>query len=50
MTEVRFYKGKQPVEVLMKSKGNWLVHDLLSDEIFTTVPRLLWKREKSVQK
>ena len=28
MSEVRYYKGKYEVEVLQKSKGNWLVKAL----------------------
>jgi len=46
MSEIRFYKGKVPVEILMKSKGNWLVHDLVSHRLFTTIPRLLWRKER----
>lgn len=48
MTEVRFYKGKEPVEVLKRSKKNWLVHSLVDNRLFTTVPRLLWYRERRV--
>lgn len=62
MTEVRWYKGKYRVEVLEKSKGNWLVKALefipsnttklvpktafCIDVKFTTVPRLLWRHPR----
>lgn len=61
MTENRFYKGKFKVEVLKKSKGNYLVKALEETEIpaghgwswtvrknerFVTIPRLLWKKPR----
>jgi len=58
MNEIRWYKGKYCVEVLKKSKGNWLVKALESVPIgkrgalsqegwkFTTVPRLLWRKPR----
>jgi hypothetical protein len=60
--EIRWYKGRYKVEVVLKSKGNWRVKALESVRItpfsfqppsfkevgeeFTTVPRLLWKHPK----
>ena len=53
MNEVRWYKGKIKVEILHRSKGNWLVKTL--EEFskwwpkgyeFTTVPRLLWRHPR----
>lgn len=61
MTEIRWYKGKYKVKVLLKSKGNWGVQALenipeLFDLVpyteetyacmFTTVPRLLWRHPR----
>lgn len=68
MKETRYYKGKYPVEVVKKSKGNWLVKALckiprisfkithmvtnesdyyiMEGELFTTVPRLLWRNPR----
>lgn len=54
MGEVRFYMGKTPVEILLKSKrgrrpGNYAVLDLIEGKVFTTVPRMLWKRERNAR-
>jgi hypothetical protein len=47
MTEIRYYKGKFKVEILLKSKGNWLVRSLEGvPQQFTTCPRLLWRKPR----
>lgn len=58
MNEVRYYKGKMPVEVLVKGKrqGNkgpltWRVkvigmEDWDMNAYFVTVPRLLWLKPR----
>jgi len=66
MSEIRYYKGKYRVEVLQKSKGNWMVQALefiptknkggiLTDWIcdldkFVTCPRLLWRKRRGANK
>jgi len=46
-TEIRFYKGKTPCEIITKSKKNYLVRTLTTPQKeFTTVPRLLWRKPK----
>lgn len=61
-SEIRWYKGKYKVEVILKSKGNWRVKALeqvcFGSNIspfpikmhvgyeFTTVPRLLWRKPR----
>jgi len=60
--EIRWYKGKYKVRVKLTSKSNWLIEVLepiplnpryVKDklcwrigDVFTTVPRLLWKHPK----
>ena len=46
MGEVRFLKGKNPVEVLVKSRLNWLVWDMVEEKWFTTSKRNCWRKEK----
>ena len=66
--EIRWYKGKYKVKVLLTSKGNWKVEALeeiplipstiefglgksiFEGETFVTVPRLLWKHPKEVER
>jgi hypothetical protein len=51
--EIRWYKGKYKVEVLLKSRGNWRVRaletvsrSLLEGVSFVTIPRLLWRERR----
>ena len=45
--EIRYYKGKLPVKILQKSKGNYLVQEMeFKGTKFVTVPRLLWRKPK----
>jgi hypothetical protein len=50
--EIRWYKGKYKVEVVLKSRGNWRVKALENmpftkeGNTFTTPPRLLWRRRR----
>lgn len=49
--EVRYYKGKIAVEVLIKGKRKgkrgpltWLVRELRTGKEYTTIPRLCWRK------
>ena len=55
--EIRYYKGKYKVQIVKKSRMNYLVQPLEkiringfliwdSDDKFTTVPRLLWRNPR----
>lgn len=52
--DIRWYKGKYRVTVLLKAKGKWLVQALLPIpeleltyyDVFTTIPRMLWAHQK----
>jgi len=46
MGEVRFFKGKNPIVILVKSRLNWLVYDLIENKWFTTSKRNCWRKEK----
>jgi hypothetical protein len=51
--EVRWYKGKTEIEVLVKGKRKgkrgpitWLVRELRTGKEFVTIPRLCWRSPK----
>ena len=46
MGEVRFWKGKNPIVILVKSRLNWLVWDMVDLRYFTTSKRNCWRKEK----
>lgn len=47
MSEIRWYKGKYKVEVVLKSKGNWRVR--LLEPIEVKCDYILFKSEKETQ-
>ena len=49
MAEVRFYKGKNPIAILIKSRMNWAVYDMVEKKWFTTSKRNCWRKEKESQ-
>lgn len=44
--ELRYYKGGEPVEIVLKSRMNYLVESMVDKRKFVTVPRLLWRNPK----